>query len=61
MSQSASRKDCSWWEAAHFVRRKLLNNAVLIWGPRDKATVPKADRMSVAEPKIAVRFLVPTL
>lgn len=41
-------------------RRKVVNNPVLIWGPRDEVTVPKADRMSVAEPKIAARFLVPT-
>jgi len=61
MSQSASRRGCLWWKAAPSTKRKLLNNPVLIWGPRDEVTVPKADRMSVAEPKIAARFLVPML
>lgn len=61
MSHSVSRRDYSWWNEGTFMRVILLNNSVLIWGPRGEVTVPKADRMSVAEPEIALRFLVPTL
>lgn len=59
--KSVSRRNYSWWKEATFMRVILLKDPVLIWGPRVEMAVPKADRISVAEPEIAVRFLVPTL
>lgn len=61
VSHSVSRRDYSRWKEATFMKVMLLNDPVLIWGPRGEVTVPKADMIFVSEPEIAVRFLVPTL